>query len=75
MDASRAVGDTAVVKTEYGYHVMYYSFGEEGWIVCCRNGVRSEKMDKMMTELNEACEAEINYKKLELVTMDLISSK
>ena len=75
MDASRAVGDTAVVKTEYGYHVMYYSFGEEGWIVCCRNGVRSEKMDKMMTDLNEACEAEINYKKLELVTMDLISSK
>ena len=74
MDESRVVGDTEVVKTEYGYHVMYYSFGEEGWIVCSRNGVRSEKMDKLMSSLNEACEAEINYKKLELVTVDLTSS-
>ena len=75
MDESRTVGDTGVVKTEYGYHVMYYSFGEEGWIVCCRNGVRSEKMNEMMEDLGEANEVQFNYKKIELVSVNLTASK
>lgn len=73
LDETRAVGDTGVVKTEYGYHVMYYCSGEEAWIIACRNGVRGEKLDKMMTELCEANEVQFNYKKLELVQMDLTS--
>lgn len=74
MDESRKVGDTGIIKTEYGYHIMYYSFGEEGWIVCSRNGVRGEKLDEMINDLREATETQFNYKKIELVHMDLSSS-
>ena len=74
MDETRTVGDTEVVKTEYGYHVMYYSAGDEGWIICCRNGVRNEKLDKLMQEMNEANEAQYNFKKLELVSVDLTAT-
>ena len=75
MDDARVVGDTSVVKTEYGYHVMYYSAGDEGWIICCRNGVRAEKLDKLMKEMSDANEAQYNFKKLELVSVDLTSSQ
>lgn len=31
-DSSRAVGDTGIVKTDFGYHVMYFdSFGDAIW--------------------------------------------
>jgi parvulin-like peptidyl-prolyl isomerase len=31
-DADRAVGDTGIVETSYGYHIMYFSgFGDEYW--------------------------------------------
>jgi hypothetical protein len=31
-DADRAVGDTGIVETSYGYHIMYFSgYGDEYW--------------------------------------------
>ena len=30
-DPERQVGDTGIVKTEYGYHVMYFSGSELLW--------------------------------------------
>ena len=73
MDKSREVGDTGIVKTEYGYHIMYYSFGDEGWIVCCRNGVRGEKMTVVMEELGAANDIPFDFKKVQLVEVDLAS--
>ena len=35
-DASRKTGDSGLVKTTYGYHVMYYVTGEEAWIADLR---------------------------------------
>ena len=31
-DESRQYGDTGLVKTNYGYHIMFFVYGEEGWI-------------------------------------------
>ena len=31
IDDSRKVGDTDIVKTDYGYHIMYFSSGDQLW--------------------------------------------
>lgn len=31
IDENRKVGDTGIVKTNYGYHIMYFSAGQELW--------------------------------------------
>lgn len=47
-DSARKVGDTGVVQTDYGYHVMYY-MGENtelpAWRVSTKNSIHSEKID------------------------------
>ena len=30
-DESRKEGDTGLVKTEFGYHIMYFAGGDDGW--------------------------------------------
>lgn len=70
-DDSRQTGDYGLVKTSYGYHIMYYVFGEEGWIRVCRNGVQSEKAQTMLDELITAGEMKVNYKNIVLAEADL----
>lgn len=70
-DDSRQPGDYGLVKTNYGYHIMYYVSGEEGWIRVCRNGVRSEKAQTMLDELVAASEMKVNYKNIVLGEVDL----
>lgn len=42
LDESRQAGDYGLIKTTYGYHIMYYSGSEPGWVSQCRNLLRSE---------------------------------
>ena len=70
-DDSRQTGDYGLVKTSYGYHIMYYVFGEEGWIRICRNGVQSEKAQTMLDELIAAGVMKVNYKNIVLAEADL----
>ena len=53
-DASRKVGDTDVVETSYGFHVMYFSGkGEPLWKSTASSSLKSEQMDKWFTEQKE----------------------
>ena len=54
------------MKTEYGYHVMYYVCGDEGWIRYCEEGVRSEKGSKLLAEILEAYPITIDYRKISI---------
>ena len=55
-DESRASGDTDVVETEYGYHVMYYvGAGEQTYRdYQIENALRTEAMNAWYTEIVEA---------------------
>ena len=55
-DESRATGDTDVVETEYGYHVMYYvGAGEQTYRdYQIENTLRTEEMNAWYTEIVEA---------------------
>ena len=69
VDTSRKAGDTDLVKTIHGYHIMYYVGGEAEWIYYGR-GLQQEKniaaMEEQVEKLLEENAAEITA---ELIVM------
>lgn len=50
-DKDRKVGDVEIVKTDYGYHVMYYAgAGDEDWKVNAENAIVAQKIDELCGE-------------------------
>ena len=70
-DTSRKVGDTGIVKTTYGYHVMFYSGDEALWIYECREALRDELITEFVTAAVESNELQADYEKMLLGHMDL----
>lgn len=53
-DDARKKGDAAVVKTDYGYHVMYYAGeGQEEWQVNAKNALIAQKTEQLCTTYAE----------------------
>lgn len=70
-DENRKVGDTGLVKTEFGYHVMYFVGSEEVWITQTRSAYMSDKSNEIVANALSGFEIEITYKKIVLGNVTL----
>ena len=70
-EEGREHGNTGLVKTDFGYHIMYFVGSEEAWIRCSRNGVISEKSNKLLEGVTESIPMEVDYKSIALGFVDL----
>ena len=52
IDTARQTGDTALVKTDYGYHIMYYVSGEPEW----KHYSRIKAQEEILTAQQERME-------------------
>ena len=64
LDPSRQVGDVGLVKTVYGYHIMYFSGTESLWYSECYNGVLQQKSENFVQNCMDAFEMKIFDKKI-----------
>ena len=64
MDDTREVGDTGLVKSTFGYHIMYFVSGEPAWIMYSRAGVLNEKCAAMVDTAMKEGSATVDYTKL-----------
>ena len=71
MDANRKVGDSGLVKTTYGYHIMYFSASTPIWYAACEETIRAEIMNGRVDEAAEALELVINDEKVMLAYVNL----
>ena len=62
IDSSRKVGDTGIVESEYGYHIMYYSGSDYAWKSAIRSAKASEDFEKQLDELEGSDEDKLNKK-------------
>ena len=69
IDASRKTGDTGIVETEYGYHIMYFVEGEDYCFMVAKEQLVAEWIKEMITEAMEKYPMEVNYKKIVLGEM------
>lgn len=70
-DKSRKAGDSGLVKTEFGYHIMYYVGGEEGWLTYGRDALISELSSKQLDEYTKNTPMEVDYKSIVLGQADV----
>ena len=65
-DDSRQPGDTGIVKTDYGYHVMYFVSQTEEyyWKTVATQGYVSTRMQTMLDEMAQANPLEADYAKV-----------
>lgn len=63
----RQSGETAIVKTVFGYHIMYYVEGREPWIDTCREGLISERISARIDETMEENPIKVTYRKISLL--------
>jgi hypothetical protein len=57
VSTSRATGDVELVKTSFGYHIMYYVSGEPEWQYYSRTLAQEAVMADMEAELDELLKA------------------
>ena len=70
-DDARKEGDTGLVRTSYGYHIMYYIEGGEGWIRYCSDGIRSERGAVLLQQILDAYPMEVYYNRIALGQIEL----
>ena len=53
-DEKREVGDTGIVKTSYGYHIMYHvGDGEIAWKLAAESGLKGEEYEAYIKDLEK----------------------
>ena len=75
MAEGRKVGDYGLIKTTYGYHIMYCSGMEAKWIDASRQGLLSDGSAKILKEATDTYPMEVTYKDIVLGVVDLAKEK
>lgn len=65
-DESRQYGDTGLVQTNYGYHVMYFVDSYDIWYFNAKSELISQTTEQMLQNAMERWPMEVNYKNIAL---------
>ena len=71
MDKSRKVGDTDIVKTDYGYHIMYFSKTQQIWAYYAEVSYISENTTATMQKAKEEYPVELTLDNVKLAALSL----
>ena len=71
-DAARQTGDVEIVKTEFGYHVMYFVASEVLWPTYVRQDMQAEYQQELINAAVEKYPMEVDYSAIVLSYLDLM---
>ena len=71
MDENRKEGDYGLIKTTYGYHIMYCSDIEAEWFAASRDGLQSDGSAEILSSATADYPMEVTYKNIVLGVVDL----
>ena len=67
-DAARAEGDSGIVKTDYGYHIMYFvGKGGQIWISEVENALKQQAYNTDYTAFKEAYAITVDQESLDKI--------
>ena len=70
-DESRKPGDVDIIQTSYGFHVMYYVEGDEGWIRYTEQQMLTDACSEIMQNSMDRNPIEVYYKNIVLGQVDI----
>ena len=65
-DASRQYGDYGLVKTTYGYHVMFFVGSEPQWISYAESDWMNDQSNKLLENIVSKYPMEVSYENIAL---------
>lgn len=71
MDETRKEGDTGIVKSEFGYHIMYFAFSQPQWEYYAATYFQSEYTSRKIEEGRAKWPMEVTYKNIALAELEL----
>lgn len=70
-DESRAYGDHALIKTEFGYHLMYFVSATDTWYYYAKSSLLSELSNQMVEDALEEHPMTVSYENIGIATVDI----
>ena len=70
-DESRQFGDVDIVKTEFGYHIMFFVQRQYQWVAYAESDFVSEKVAAKVLEITNLYPLDVAYEKIVLGLVDL----
>ena len=70
-DESRQYGDHGLIKTQYGYHIMFFVDSYTGTHPVIVSGIRTEKVSDYLEGLSKDCGAKVDYKQILVASAEL----
>ena len=74
-DESRQYGDYGIVKTTYGYHIMYFVGSDLIWYLTAESDMMVEKGNEFLSQVLEKHPAQIDYSAIALGNVDLAAAQ
>ena len=74
-DASRKTGDYGIVKTTYGYHIMYYVDSQLVWYQTAEQDLMVEKGNEFLQSILEKNPAQIDFSAIRIGSVDLSAAQ
>ena len=71
VDMARQPGDTEIVQTEYGYHIMYFVEGRPYWKEVAKSQLLNELVTNMRTGIESSYPAKVTYKNIAISEIEL----
>lgn len=71
IDTNRKEGETAIVETEFGYHIMYYVSGEPYWSQIVETQMIADRITAMTDAAEEKWPMEVNYRKIAISELNI----
>ncbi len=65
-DESRQEGDTVIIRTDYGYHILYFTSSEEIWYAEAEEDLIVQYQQELITAAREAYPMEVDYSAITL---------
>lgn len=70
-DEARQAGDHGLVKTQYGYHIMYFVGSQDAWFATAEDDLLSDRASALIPAAMEKHPATVDYSAIKLALVDL----
>ena len=72
-DETRKVGDYGIVKTDYGYHIMYFVGSADIWFVTAQDDMMNAAVENVVPDAVEKYEMDVDFASIKLGYLNLAS--
>ena len=72
-DETRKVGDYGIVRTDYGYHVMYFVGSADIWFVTAQDDMMNAAVENVVPDAAAKYTMEVDFASIKLSNLDLAS--